>query len=529
VRNILIAVPSKKEKLSLSVTHPELAKEADGWDPSEFTFGSGKKVKWKCAKGHTYEATISNRTQTKPTGCPICSSRLILIGYNDLASNFPEIAQQANGWNPEKVTPGSSKRLEWECPLGHIYIAKPADRTGKKKAGCPICANRVLLAGFNDLAFTYPVIAKEADGWDPSKYFAGSHEKKLWKCPEGHLYKASITNRASHGSGCPTCSGRETKTGFNDLSTKFPDIAIEAFGWDPEQISAGTHQKKDWKCPLGHIYSASVAHRTSKQRRGCSICAGKQVLIGFNDLRSQFPDIAAEAEGWNPELFTSGIDTKMNWKCPLGHSYSASVGSRTNLMTGCPICSNKQLLIGFNDLRTKFPALSEEAYEWDASKVLAGSKEKLKWRCPVGHIYLASVSRRTIKKGSTGCPNCGRYGFDSTSDGFLYLLENSILQMSQIGITNSPERRLKEHGKTGWEIVEIRGPMDGHLTQQWETAILRMLKTKGADLSNSKIAGKFDGYSEAWSKSTFEVKSIKELMRLTEEFEESDLQLEKGS
>jgi hypothetical protein len=27
------------------------------------------------------------------------------------------------------------------------------------------------------------------------------------------------------------------------------------------------------------------------------------------------------------------------------------------------------------------------------------------------------------------------------------------------------------------------------------------------------------GYSEAWSKSTFEVKSIKELMRLTDEFE----------
>jgi hypothetical protein len=65
--------------------------------------------------------------------------------------------------------------------------------------------------------------------------------------------------------------------------------------------------------------------------------------------------------------------------------------------------------------------------------------------------------------------------------------------------------------------------MDGHLTQQWETAILRMLKAKGADLSNAKIAGKFDGYSEAWSKSTFEAKSIKELMRLTEEFEEPKL------
>jgi len=62
--------------------------------------------------------------------------------------------------------------------------------------------------------------------------------------------------------------------------------------------------------------------------------------------------------------------------------------------------------------------------------------------------------------------------------------------------------------------------MDGHLTQQWETAILGMLKAKGADLSNSKIAGKFDGYSEAWSRSTFEAGSLIELMRLADEREQ---------
>ena len=62
--------------------------------------------------------------------------------------------------------------------------------------------------------------------------------------------------------------------------------------------------------------------------------------------------------------------------------------------------------------------------------------------------------------------------------------------------------------------------MSGHLAREWERDILLMLKAKGADLSNENIAGKFDGYTEAWSKSTFAVKSIKELMRLTEEFED---------
>ena len=47
-----------------------------------------------------------------------------------------------------------------------------------------------------------------------------------------------------------------------------------------------------------------------------------------------------------------------------------------------------------------------------------------------------------------------------------------------------------------------------------------MLKARGADLSNGSVAGKFDGYSEAWSLSTISFSSIKELMSATEEYEE---------
>ena len=91
--------------------------------------------------------------------------------------------------------------------------------------------------------------------------------------------------------------------------------------------------------------------------------------------------------------------------------------------------------------------------------------------------------------------------------------------MFQIGITNDFKIRFQRHRKNGWKLIEIYGPVDGLLAKNWESSILKMLKTKGADLSNDKIAGKFDGYSEAWSKSTFQVNSVKELMSLTEEFE----------
>jgi hypothetical protein len=121
-----------------------------------------------------------------------------------------------------------------------------------------------------------------------------------------------------------------------------------------------------------------------------------------------------------------------------------------------------------------------------------------------------------------GCPTCARSGFDPNKEAHIYFLEHQDWLMYQIGITNTIEQRIKSHKKAGWEVIELRGPMDGLIAREWETAILRMLKAKSADLSNDKIAGKFDGYSEAWSKSTFEVQSIKELMRLTEEFERND-------
>jgi hypothetical protein len=62
--------------------------------------------------------------------------------------------------------------------------------------------------------------------------------------------------------------------------------------------------------------------------------------------------------------------------------------------------------------------------------------------------------------------------------------------------------------------------MDGYLTQQWETAILRMLKASGADLANCSVVGKFEGYTEAWSSSSFEPYSIMNLMLKTEKHED---------
>ncbi len=511
-------MPDKKEKLPLSVTHPELANEADGWDPTKVTKGSNKRMPWICRLNHRWETKVANRASAN-SQCPYCANKKILPGFNDIGTTHKEIAQEVFGWDPTHYSAGNGALKDWKCPLGHIYKARIADRTGKK-TNCPICSSHQLLAGFNDLATAFPEIAKEALGWDPSTIFPNHRTKMKWVCSKGHFYEATPGSRTTMKSGCPFCSTNNHKVakGQNDLATRFPLIAAEAADWDPNEVIAGGKTKKNWICPQGHKYSMSISWRTLSNGK-CPFCQGKKVLKGFNDLRTTHPKLASEAVDWDATQFSAGSGFKKKWRCSLGHIYSATITSRVGLGSGCSVCSNMQVLSGFNDLETLFPEIAKEAVGWNPKSVVAGSSEKFEWRCKFGHIYKASVKNRTIRK--SGCPSCSKSGFDPNQDGYLYFISHPHWKMYQIGITNDPKTRLGNHKSLGWEALELRGPMDGHLAQQWEAAILRMLKAKGADLSNSKIAGKFDGYSEAWSKSTFEVNSIKELMRLTEEFEEN--------
>ena len=84
--------------------------------------------------------------------------------------------------------------------------------------------------------------------------------------------------------------------------------------------------------------------------------------------------------------------------------------------------------------------------------------------------------------------------------------------MLQIGITNDPNRRLFEHQKNGWELLELRGPMDGYLTRNLETDCLHALEKRGAILGHKAGIEKFDGYTEAWTKKSLNVTSIRQIL-----------------
>jgi len=201
------------------------------------------------------------------------------------------------------------------------------------------------IPGVNDLQSQFPEIAAEAYGWDPSIITKASSKRLEWKCPNEHTYFTTVRSRTrttGRGSGCPICSGQQVLKGFNDLQTKFPEIAAEAYGWDPTTVTAGTDKKKDWKCKRGHTWNAAISSRTAG--RGCPYCSNNIVLKDFNDLHSKFPEIAIEAYGWDPTTVIAGSAKQMNWKCSLGHTWKATLNTRTLQDTGCPFCAE----YGFN-------------------------------------------------------------------------------------------------------------------------------------------------------------------------------------
>lgn len=141
------AIPGEND---LATLFPELMQQWDweknsGVDPGEILPSSHERVWWKCELGHSYQAVVFSRTREKATGCPYCTGRKVLPGFNDLATLKPEVAEQ---WyqplneplNPADVTLGSNKKVWWQCREGHVWQAFVYARTKSNGTGCPVCA-----------------------------------------------------------------------------------------------------------------------------------------------------------------------------------------------------------------------------------------------------------------------------------------------------------------------------------------------------------------------------------------------------
>ena len=279
----------------------------------------------------------------------------------------------------------------------------------------------------NSLAEVHPELVSE---WSeknllltPDGITFGSNKKVWWKGTCGHEWQASVKARSNgenksrtiNKTGCPYCSHNKVLGGFNDLATLLPDIAAE---WSdrnypllPTQVTVFANRKAWWKCKdCGREWNTLISTRSGGSK--CPYCSGYIFLKGFNDLQTTHPEIASEWSEKNLPLKPDEVNAKSRknvwWRCgKCGNEWKSVINARVK-GTVCPVCAEREVLAGYNDLATTdSQLLSEWDYEQNKLKPTEVSRTSAKrawWKCRHGHSWSMKINERTIL--NKGCRIC---------------------------------------------------------------------------------------------------------------------------
>lgn len=341
---------------------------------------------------------------------------------NSLSAVHPELVTEWSDRNypltPDNITFGSNKTVWWKGSCGHEWEASVKARSKGEK--CPICSGARVATGINDLSTLKPELALE---WSvkneikPTQVSIGSHKKVIWKCKLGHEWEASVKSRTINKTGCPYCSHNKVLAGFNDLATVFPKVAAE---WSdknekkPTEVTAFANSKAWWKCRVcGYEWNTLISTRSGGSK--CPCCSGYTFIKGKNDLQTTQPQIASDWSERNYPLKPDMVNEKSRknvwWSCrKCGYEWKSVINSRVK-GASCPVCADRAVLMGYNDLATTDSHLLKD---WDyelnkdvlPTQVSRNSMRSVWWKCTNGHSWKAKICERAIEE--KGCTECER-------------------------------------------------------------------------------------------------------------------------
>ncbi len=231
---------------------------------------------------------------------------------SDVLKWWDEVENAKRGLFANRLLHGSNKVACWKCQHGHQWT----DVIYKfvKRQRCPICSNKRVLRGVNDLPTLFPHLAREWDeevnaGLDICAFIIGSAKRVGWKCSQcGTQWKTSIRHRTQQQTGCPHCAReKRPKKRTATLLQRSKSLAeypvVEQWDYEkngnlnPQEFLPGSNREVWWKCPVcSYEWKAKIANRTIL-KRACPCCANKVVVQGINDLETSFPQLARE---WHP-------------------------------------------------------------------------------------------------------------------------------------------------------------------------------------------------------------------------------------
>lgn len=337
-------------------------------DPLVTHCGSGKKVWWKCDKGHSFERSVAVFTRGHDS-CPECKRIRKSIASKPEVMRFWD-REKNKVLDPERIFKYEPVEAWWKCPdCGYEWKATVR---GKGKA-CPVCGTGIkIVSGINDALTAAPVLKLDYVpelNTDTDVASMGVGEKKrqvTWRCHVcGYIWKSTIFSRLrgcrkGKMNQCPVCGGAKRALPF---SKQYPDLAEmfdeDANGYRFDDISGSEYSKNFfWICRKHGSFSQRLsvmirAEQSGYESKGCPYCAGKNIQVE-DSLASRYPalldywdTISNRLIGSRPEQISSDTYKEAWWKCPAcGRSYQMPVKDRVLLyrrnIKECPACRGYQ-------------------------------------------------------------------------------------------------------------------------------------------------------------------------------------------
>ena len=410
---------------SFAILHPELMDEYDPdneIDPYSVTEYSGKKAKWICRNNneHKWEATFSTRA-CGHSSCPTCHIfryDKMLYEDNPNLEMYYDTEKNIRPFNSYSVM--SNQYVWWKCLKGHSFQWSIMNFSKLGTFECPICNNKKLARGINDLQSRYPYLAKEFDE-EKNRMTAAdilcnsSDDNIWWKCEYGHEFQRSIWYRLNYTLECPVCARYIVAKGVNDFQTTYP-MVINVWDFEkndktPDEITDNNNDSYWFLCEKGHHYSTKLKTAVANSFH-CMICSKKILQKGVNTLLDTTPLLAKEwalSNERGPETVADNTRMPVNWICPTCNGeYSAHINDRQVGDDACPYCTNKKVLAGYNTFDITQPELVKEwslNNERPASDFFDTSAYTALWNCPTCHgEYSARIRDREV--GDDACPYC---------------------------------------------------------------------------------------------------------------------------